>query len=245
MILSVNSVANIICTISSKNYIHYTQRLCGSLRGCGWRGEIVVLSPDQVYCNERVEVVKFKLKTRVPTLMDPRWLQFELEKYFNRGDRVCYLDSDMLCLPKCDFNRLFSGNGIVMPTLGMELDTTKELPLLSKLVRYPVTSKYIESPFTFTVGDDLASRIFNKARGLVTVANQYRRGTIFCFNLAIHKLKLKPDDFDLLPSNIVHYAIDNANGMHVDEVVNWFIHYGGRVGKQLWHKHFEQGYGNV
>jgi hypothetical protein len=236
---------NIICTISSKNYIHYTQRLCGSLRGCGWRGEIVVLSPDPVYCNERVEVVKFRMKSRIPSLMDPRWLQFELEKHFNPGDRVCYLDSDMLCLPKCDFDRLFAGSKMVMPTLGRELDTTKELPLLSKLVRYPVTTKYIESPFTFTVGDAMAKRIFDKARDLIVVANQQRRGTIFCFNLAIHRLKLKPENFDLLPSNIVHYSIDNADGMNIDTNVNWFIHYGGRIGKQLWKKHFEQGFGNV
>lgn len=236
---------NIICTISSKNYIHYTQRLCGSLRGCGWRGEIVVLSPDPVYCNERVEVVKFKLKTTVPTLMDPRWLQFELGKYFTTGDRVCYLDSDMLCLPKCDFNRLFTGNKIVMPTLGRELDTTKELPLLSKLVKYPVTSKYIESPFTFTVGDDLSEKIFSASRKAIPEANKQRRGTIFCFNLAIHRLKLRPEDFDLLPSHTVYYSMDKAISKQMDENVNWFIHYGGRVGKMLWREHFDQGFGNV
>jgi hypothetical protein len=235
----------VICTISSKNYIQYTQRLCGSLRGCGWRDEIVVLSPDRVYCNEQVKVVNLRLKSTVPTLMDPRWLQFELEQYFNPGDRVCYLDSDMLCMPKCDFKKLFSGDRIVMPTLGWELDTTGELPLLSSLVKYAVTSKYIESPFAFTVGDETASRIFAKAREVIPIANKNRRGTIFCFNLAIHKLKLKPQDFVLLPDYTVYYAVDDAHGRQIDENVNWFIHYGGRVGKKLWRKHFEQGYGNV
>lgn len=217
---------NIICTISSKNYLKYTHRLIYSIRDTGWDGKIVVLSCDDIYCNCEVKKIKEHFKTDL--IQDSRWVQFDLMDYFEDGDKIMYLDSDMLCLKKCDLNELFEYE-LLCSVVYHDKKVGAELPKLSEILKREIDFKYIQSPFVCEVNEKTRS-FFDLCKITSYVSEALKFGSLFAFNLAAHRcVEFDPDIF---PRNKVIYTVDMMSGKRYRSP--WFVHYGGKKGFELW-----------
>jgi hypothetical protein len=215
-----------ICTIASKGYLKYLTRFITSVRGAGWRGEIVVLSSDDIPCNETVIIHDDHFKTRL--LSDNRWMQFEVDKYFKDGDHVLYLDCDMVVYDNCNFDELFK-HTLLVSTLPGTHDVTGELPELSKILERPIKSKYIASPFVFKINKE-AKDFFKLCRMMSYISQTQDRGTLFAFNLACQMRGM--GDVPIYPKSKVKYTLDVVFGKSVPKAT--MFHYGGAKGKRLW-----------
>jgi len=224
---------NIICTIADKKYLKYASRLHSSVRACGWREEFVIMTTDDdVYANCTVRKVRRDYESE--NLKDDRWLQFEFPKYFNKDDRILYLDADMMCLKGCDLDFMFDHELLVSTVPSVPYDVTGEIPILSKLLSMTVEFKYIMSPCVVTVGSRESDELFRRCRDAREMAESHGRGTLFAFNYAC----LLWNEFhpSLFPKSKVVYTTDITMKNKFNQP--WFVHYGGKVGKRYWESEY-------
>lgn len=224
---------NIIVTIADRNYLKYASRLHASVRASGWRGEFCILTTeDDIYCNCTVKHIE-----RIcggTTFDDDRWLQFEVLDHFEEGDRILYLDADMISLPDCDFDFMFDHDLLLSMLPIYEYDVTNELPDMTIEIGHEVEFKYIMAPAVFTVGDRLAVELFEKAIESIPISDRYGRGSLFALNIAAYNMRgFNPM---LFPNDKVVYSVDINLGNKFE--FPWFVHYGGGCGKQQWEEEY-------
>ena len=226
---------NYIVTITSKNYLKYTYRLIYSLREIGYKGEIIVLTPDDdIYCNCRIIKIEKIFTAEAKTLDDSRWLQFQLldNDFFKDGDKIIYLDSDVIVHKGFDFERMFNEYTFAVSITHFDID---EFPILRKILCNPgIDFKYIATPFVFEVNDKVRD-FFNVCKLCQEISNHYKRGTLLAFNLACYSY-LKHDEIQIIPEDKVVYAYDMQEGRVFDDPM--IIHYGGFKGKKIWEEEY-------
>lgn len=224
---------NRVVTIADKAYHKFAHRLHASVRDAGWRGNFtVVTTDDDFYCN--CDIVRVDREIRPNILNDNRWLQFELLDFFDEGDRILYLDADMIALEDCDFDFMFE-NDFLLSTVPVELlDVTNELPDMTAVLGFEVEFKYIMSPAVFTVGDKRAHNLLRGAIQAIPYSEKYRRGSLFAFNISAYQT----EGFDptIFPKEKVVYSVDINLGHKFD--YPWFVHYGGNIGRKQWDEEY-------
>jgi len=222
---------NKIVTIADKNYLKFVNRLHSSLRDCGWRGDFtVVTTDDDFYCNCNIVQVERKIKTK--HFDDNRWLKFDLYRMFDEGDRILFLDADMVCFPACDFDFFFDHEFMLSALPVDEYDVTKQTRRTSEMLGYEIDLTYILGPFVFTMGDPQVKNLLEKAKIFIGEAEKHSGGTMFALNYAINTM----DDFYPLtfPHSKIVYTVDVINGKFFDSP--WFSHFGGKRGREFWER---------
>ena len=225
---------NYIVTITDRSYIQYTHRFIYELHGIGYRGEIIVLTTDaNIYCNAKVVKLDKMFESKVDSLNDSRWLQFDLLKpdLFKDGDKIIYLDSDVVVLPAFNYNEMFQK--YTFATSILYHDDVQEYQLLNKILNREnnissVKAKYIASPFVFEINQK-ARKFFDLCKIMQQISNQYRRGTLFAFNLACYSCGF---EIEIIPKELCVYTKDIKDKTVPKNPI--LIHYGGGDGKELW-----------
>ena len=224
----------VICTIANRKYAPYLHRFIYSVREAGWRGEIVVLTTDvNLYCNATVRVVKQEFKTSV--FRDNRWLKLELDRHFKKGDRVIFLDCDIVLFKGFPFEELFQ-HDLSLTTVAMNHDVTKEMPIVKSLLGGEPKTKYLASPCAFKMCRK-TEKFFDEWRSFRETSKEYNKGTMFALNLACHSRDMS--DVYLLPEDRCAYTLTVVFKEIVAEPV--LFHYGGGKGKQIWFDEYRDG----
>ena len=207
----------------------YLHRFIYSARNAGYRGAIKVLTTDDdIYCNNRVDKVEQGYTTEI--FPDSRWIKLELDRHFREGDRVIFLDSDIVVTSKFPFNKLFKKD-LFITTVPLTHDTSKAAPKIKEIMEIDIKTKYLASPIGFLLNDK-AREFFKLWRMMRPFARLYNLGTMFALNIACHMRGMK--DFYIVPENRCGYTMDVVLNTPRRAKKPYLFHYGGRLGKDIW-----------
>lgn len=223
-----------VCTIADRKYAPYLQRFIHSVRAAGWREEIVVLTNDEeLYCNNTVIYVPEHFTSSA--FPDPRWLKLELDRFFDKGDEVIFLDSDIVLFDGFPFEEIL-GHKFGMTTVPMHHDVTNEMPEVNKLLNKVTEAKYLASPISFRKNRS-TTEFFDLWRSQRALSVERNHGTMFALNMACHMRDMS--DCWLLPEDRCAYTLSVRFNEPVKDPV--LMHYGGMQGKEIWMGEYRDG----
>lgn len=231
----------IICTITDFGYQKYTQKLIDTIRKSGWREEIVVFNTDDkdLYFNCRMIKIKPNVTTR--WFDDGRWIKMELPNHFELGDKICFLDSDMIAFPWVDWEDIFDGD-LSYAELKPDDDMDNESGRIRNVYGdINLDSRYLASPAMMTVTEEMREFYSGVGRLASFASNEQVGGTLLALNLALNARPSIKKRARLLPRAKIVYTVDvrgnQKNYMPFEKP--WFFHYGGSDGKKYWHQEHE------
>jgi hypothetical protein len=229
---------NSIVTIADKNYVLYAQRLFTSVRDAGWRGDCVLLTPDEdAYCNERRIVLQQSFDPGEQHC-DCRWMLLDVIDQFKDGDKIMHMDADCIVTRDFPFEKLFKYNFSF--TKKDNGDPESHPPYLKAIeqIHGDAPFEIISTPWTFRV--DKRSKMFFRVMRLGAHASKlYNKGINVTLSVSYLAAQNKVDYF--VPRDKIYYSIDmlhDRQKMKPAPKGVWLYHYGGQIGKDYWRKDY-------
>ena len=221
-----------ILTIANSSYRNHAERLVYSLRQTGYRGEITVLTDEDNFHIAGCTMHHMCFRDYGgKNLNDARWLQVDLDLPFHIGDRVMYMDCDMVVLPRAPIAKLFKhdfGASIVDRVGGWE----HMVPHIKRFLGGVWDGKvYIGVPFVFKVTPQ-AREFFRKQRIFGFLPASIGFGNMIAYNLACQRYRAPKT---IVPRDKIIYWFDieadkPEQSLRIQNKLSrrkWFIHYGG------------------
>jgi hypothetical protein len=227
-----------IATIGNSRYRDHVEMLVFSLRNTGYRGEICVLTDDDDFYISGCTMHHMRFRDYGgKNLNDARWLQVDLDLPFRPGDRVMYLESDVVVLPGAPIDRLMQcdfGGSIVSHEGGWGHLVTHIVRFLGGVWDGNV---YLGVPLVFKVCPKVRE-FFRKQRIFGFLPASIGFGNMIAYNLACHRYG-PPET--IVPRNKVIYWFDIEADKPEQALkrqnrlkrYKWFIHYGGQAHKRV------------
>lgn len=222
-----------ICTITDKSYLRYTLRFLLSVRGVGWRGPIIVFTPDNdIYCNETV--IKLTRTLYSPRYLDCRWMVFEINNHFKKSDKVLFFDSDCVLTDKFPINKIFKHDFVLTKKKRSEPDAyTESFEQINAIMGVETNEEYVASPLLWKKCKE-NDRLFNILR-LGSFCSFHHGGGINVTLTSTLKMYNKKIDY-CIPYDKILYTSDKDRAKKKEDA--WLIHYGGNLGKQMWENEY-------
>lgn len=213
-----------IVTISSKNFLKYTGKFIESVRKAGWGKHIIVFTPDEITLEGGV-VIRIEQTISSELFNDARWLKVELLNQFKDGDKIVYMDSDILV--KKGFDKVFDYE---FASGWTEYDNVGDIEKIEEYRGYKgLKGRFSDGIIVLEVNRE-TRQFFDIYKLACYPSIRMGRGTICAFNIAIQIMK---PDIQKLPKKYHYYTLDGLDNIPKDVCI---IHYGGVKGKEYWEK---------
>ncbi len=211
-----------IVSISSANYREYTAGLVSSVRAAGWNEDVIIFTPDDIaFDNCTVKNVRQTITSKV--FNDVRWIKSDLLNYFDDGDIVLYLDSDIVVNP--GFDRVFEYE---FATAWTDRDNVGDIEKAEKyLQRKLPAGRYFDAVIVAKINKE-TRRFWNVWKLATFPSIKMGRGTVCAFNIAIDIMQ---PDIKKLPRCYHFFTLDGLNNIPKDVCI---IHYAGHDGKRVY-----------
>ena len=165
----------------------------------------------------------------------------ELPNHFEIGEKICFLDGDMIAFPWVDWEEIFKGD-LSYAELKPDDDMDDETGRIRKVYgNINLDSRYLASPAMMTVTKEIQDFYKGIGRLASFASNTMIGGTLLALNLAINASPAIKKKARLLPREKIVYTVDVRGDQknYKPFYHPWFFHYGGRAGKEYWYREHE------